>query len=221
MHFLNLRHINPEFPEEGIIREAAGIIRKGGVVVFPTSSLYGLAADAFNPDAIGKLFEIKGRSHQKAILVLISDFRDLDRLVKSVPPQARRLMQHFWPGGLTIVLEAKPELPSALTAGTGKIGVRLCRHPVAAALAKAAGGPITGTSANISGTGGCDRISRLDALIAEKTNLILDAGVVKGGTGSTVADMTSGFPKILRRGTVQAKDIFAALDDHSRNFVDK
>jgi len=204
-----------------MINEAAGIIRKGGVVVFPTSSLYGLAADAYNPDAIEKLFAIKGRSHEKAILVLISDLRDLDRLVKPVPPEAYRLMKYFWPGGLTLVLEAKPAIPSALTAGSGKIGVRLCRHPVAAALVKSVGGPITGTSANISGTGGCDRISGLDTGIAEKADLILDAGVLKGGTGSTVADMTSGFPQILREGTVAGKDIFAVFDDHSRNFVDK
>ncbi|MGE0084605.1 MAG: L-threonylcarbamoyladenylate synthase [Desulfococcaceae bacterium] len=218
---VNIRKINPDQPETGVIKEAADIIRKGGVVVFPTSSLYGLAADAYNPDAIEKLFAIKGRSHEKAILLLISDLRDLDRLVKSVPPEARRLMEHFWPGGLTLVLEAKPEIPSALTAGSGKIGVRLCRHPVAAALVKSVGGPITGTSANISGSEGCDRISRLESRIAEKADLILDAGVLKGGTGSTVLDMTCGFPKILREGTVPAKDIFAVLDDHSRNFVDK
>ena len=211
MHFLNLRKINPVLPETGVIQEAAGIIRKGGVVVFPTSSLYGLAADAFNPDAIEKLFEIKGRSHQKAILVLISEIGELSRLVKAIPPEAYRLMEHFWPGGLTLVLEAKPELPSALTAGTGKIGVRLCRHPVAAALAKAVGSPITGTSANLSGTGGCDRISLLDKRIAEKADLILDAGVLKGGTGSSIVDMTRGFPQILREGTVPGKDIFAVF----------
>lgn len=204
---VNIRQINPEFPEDGIIKEAAGIIRKGGIAVFPTSGLYGLAADAYNPDAIEKLFDIKGRSHDKAILLLISDLRDLDRLVKSVPPQAVRIMQHFWPGGLTLVLEAKPELPPALTAGSGKIGIRLCRHPVAAALVKAVEGPITGTSANISGTGGCDRISGLDTRIAEKADLILDAGVLKGGTGSTVADMTRCFPQILREGTVPGKNI--------------
>ena len=221
MHFLNLRQINPEFPEEGIIKEAAGLIQKGGIVVFPTSSLYGLAADAFNPDAIEKLFGIKGRSHHKAILVMISEITELESLVKSVPPEAYRLMQHFWPGGLTLVLEAKVELPLALTAGSGKIGVRLCKHPVAVALAKAAGSPITGTSANISGTGGCDRISRLDTRIAENADLILDAGVLKGGTGSTIADMTDGFPKILRDGTVPGRDILAVVQDSSFNFLDK
>ncbi|MEZ4526875.1 MAG: L-threonylcarbamoyladenylate synthase [Desulfobacterales bacterium] len=221
MHLLNIRQVNPDLPEPGVIEEAAGIIRKGGVVVFPTSSLYGLAADAFNPDAIEKLFDLKDRSHEKAILVLISEIRELSTLVKSVPPEARRLIEHFWPGGLTLVLEAKPDLPSALTAGSGKIGVRLCRHPVAAALAKAAGCPITGTSANLSGAGGCDRISRLDTRIAEKADLILDAGVLKGGIGSTVADMAGGFPKILREGTVLQKDIFVLLADLSRNCVDK
>jgi L-threonylcarbamoyladenylate synthase len=217
----NIRKTEADFPRPEVIAEAAGIIRKGGLTVFPTSALYGIGVNALDPEAVDKIFRIKGRSSGKAILVLIGNPEEVGLLALGVPQSASDLMAHFWPGGLTIVLEAGPELPQNLTAGSGKIGIRLCRHPVAAALIRAAGGPITGTSANLSGSPGCSRISGLDSSIARNADLIIDAGTLKGGTGSTVVDMTSGFPEILREGTVPAKDILKIADRYSRNFVDR
>ncbi|MBW1754251.1 MAG: Sua5/YciO/YrdC/YwlC family protein, partial [Deltaproteobacteria bacterium] len=103
-------------------------------------------------------------------------------------------------------------LPSKLTAGTGKIGVRLPQHPVAVALTNAVQAPITATSANLTGRGGCSRISDLDPLLADKLDLMLDAGQLEGGTGSTVIDVTLDVPKILREGAISSTDIFAVLD---------
>ena len=129
-----------------------------------------------------------------------------------ISPLAAELIKNFWPGSITIVFEAKDTLPINLTAGTGKIGIRLPKHAVASALVNEAGCPITGTSANISGHAGCSRVSDLDSLIADKLDFMFDAGQLEGGKGSTVVDVTTDLPRILREGAVPAKDIFAVLE---------
>ncbi|QTA90226.1 L-threonylcarbamoyladenylate synthase [Desulfonema magnum] len=204
--------INPAAPQTDQILKAADIIKKGGIILFPTTCLYGLGADAFDAQAVDKIFDIKQRSYQKPILVLIHDKKELAGLVKSVPPAASYIMDNFWPGRVTLVFEAKDTLPDSLTAGTGKIGVRLCGHPVASAVVSAVGGPVTGTSANLSGQAGCSQVADLDSQVAEKLDLILNAGLLKGGMGSTVVDVTPDVPQILREGIVSAKDIFAVSD---------
>ncbi len=207
-----IRKIHPFSPQPDIIIKAAEVIKKGGIVAFPTRCLYGVGADAFNVDAVERIFRIKQRSYQNPILVLISKKEDLDRIVQYVPPAASKIMDRFWPGKVTIVFEAKNSLPAVLTAGTGKIGVRLCGHPVASALISAVKSPITGTSANLAGNAGCSKISDMDSQLADRLDLVLDAGVLKGGAGSTVADVTTDIPMILREGAVPGKDIFAVLD---------
>jgi len=203
------KKINPENPEPDIIRDAADVIRKGGAVLFPTKCLYGLGADALNPDAVDRIFEIKQRPRGKPILVLIHRKKELELLVKGVPPAASRIMDKFWPGGVTIVFEAKNTLPENLTAGTGKIGVRMAGHPAAFALAQAVNGPVTGTSANLAGQPGCSQADELDMQVGERLDLILDAGLLRGGAGSTIIDVTYCFPKILRDGAVPAKNILS------------
>jgi L-threonylcarbamoyladenylate synthase len=118
-------------------------------------------------------------------------------------------MDAFWPGRLTLVFEARNSLPDQLTAQTGKIGIRLPGHPVAAAIARQVKGPVTGTSANISGQPGCCRAQDLDPAIAGQLGLILDAGTLIGGIGSTVVDVTSTPPQILREGAVTAKEVLS------------
>jgi len=175
--------------------------------VFPTTSLYGIGCDAFNIKALEKLFTIKNRPRKKPVLVLIHEKKMLNLLVQRIPDSANRIMDKFWPGGITIVFKAKNTLPSILTAGTGKIGVRLCRHPVTHALTKSVEGPITGTSANISGSPGCADISKLEPEISSSVDLILDSGRLKGGTGSTIIDITGHMPIILRQGIVKGSDV--------------
>ena len=207
-----VRIIDSDSPQLHLIREAADIIKKGGIVSFPTRCLYGLGADAFNAETVKRIFGIKQRPHNKPLLVLAKNQEDLDRLVQHVPPAASRIIDRFWPGRVTIVFKAKDTLPVNLTAGTGKIGVRLPEHSVTLALLGAVKGPITGTSANISNNPGCSRIPDLDSRIAEELDLILDAGPLKGGIGSTVVDVTTDFPRILREGEIPAKNIFAIFD---------
>jgi len=208
---LKIIQVDPFNPSHDQILEAYRIVQNGGVIMFPTQHLYGLGAAALNIKAVDRVFEIKQRPHNKPLLVLIYEQKNLTKLVEKIPSTAIRIMECFWPGALTIVFEAKKALPKNLTAGTGKIGVRMPRHPVALALARALKSPITATSANITGNSGCSRVSEVDPLIAGKLDLILDAGPLKGGIGSTVVDVTHDFPKILREGAIPAKDIFAVL----------
>ncbi len=200
--------ITPGRASVDAIDAAASIIADGGVVVFPTRGLYGLGGDAFNETAIDRIFNIKGRSTQKPVLVLIHEIGHLERLVKNITPLAQRVMSQFWPGRVTLVFYALDAVPPMLTAGTGKIGVRMTGHPVASALVRAVGGPITGTSANPAGMPGCMCLQDMDPAIIRAADLVLDAGWLKGGIGSTVVDVTGRLPVVLREGAVGAADFF-------------
>jgi L-threonylcarbamoyladenylate synthase len=208
---LKIIHVDPLNPRHDQILRASRIIRSGGVIIFPTQYLYGVGADALNTQAVDRVFEIKKRSHRKPILVLIEQQEYLSRLVRQVPSPAESIMNTFWPGAVTIVFEAVNTLPANLTAGTHKIGIRMPGHPVAAALTIAVGGPVTATSANITGDSGCAAVSDISPGIKNQVDLILDAGTLKGGLGSTVVDVTVDPPKIIREGAIREKDILAAL----------
>jgi L-threonylcarbamoyladenylate synthase len=207
----NIRKINPQEPEPELIKEAAGIIKKGGVVVFPTRCLYGLGADALNPDAVARIIKIKQRPRDNPILVLIDSKNQLEMMVEKIPPAADAIMEAFWPGRVTLVFDARNTLPDLLTAQTGKIGIRLPGHPVAAAMLRQVKGPVTGTSANLSGRPGCSRLSDMGTQIADPVDLVLDAGTLQGGVGSTVVDVTEEPPRILREGGVTTAQILGSL----------
>ena len=143
--------IDPSDPDKSDIRRAVGILNRQGVLVFPTTGLYGLGADAFSPEAVSRVFAIKQRPQGMPLLVMVPDLDEMDRVVRCVPDFARPLMR-LWPGGITLVFEAGEGVPSVLTGGTGKIGIRMPAHPVAKELVRHFGGPITATSANRSGS---------------------------------------------------------------------
>ncbi len=205
--------ISPHRPEPDRIQRAAGILADGGVVIFPTRGLYGLGCDIRNAAAVGRVFNIKKRPLDKPLLVLISHPRMLKDVVASVSPLAEKLMAAFWPGRVTLVMQGRKDLPTGLCSDTGKVGVRRVGHPVAVALVEAAGTPITGTSANISDAGGCDRIDAIDDGVIAAVDLILDAGILAGGPGSSVVDVTGRVPCVLREGVVAAADISKAVED--------
>ena len=200
--------IDPENPDATIIQEAAGVIKQGGVIAFPTRCLYGLGSDALNKEAVNRIFKIKQRPAEKPILLLIDHPKRLKNLVIGISEKAEALMERFWPGRLTLVFDAAGGVPEYLTAGSGKIGIRLAGHPVAAALAGAIQIPLTGTSANLSGQPGCHRIEDISPEVAEQLDLILDAGPLVGGDGSTVIDVTAQVPIVLREGIISEKEIF-------------
>jgi L-threonylcarbamoyladenylate synthase len=203
--------IDPQHPQADLIDTAVRILERGGVIAFPTGSLYGLGADALNSGAVERVFTIKERSSDKPLLILVPDRQLVFNLAAEVPAAATRLMDRFWPGQVTIVLKALPGLPSNLTAGTGRIGIRLPGHPVARALVAAFGRPVTGTSANLAGRGGCHRIDEIDPQLIQQLDLVIDAGQLKEGIGSTVVDVTGAEPIVIREGVVSQRAILAAV----------
>jgi L-threonylcarbamoyladenylate synthase len=194
-------------PAPEAIAEAAKVIRSGGVVILPTTGLYGLGTDALCPPSVEKLFRIKGRCTLKPILVLIASGDVLPQVAGPVDEKTRTMMARFWPGRVTFVVPERSGLPPGLTGGSGKIGVRQAAHPVAHALVRAVGRPLTGTSANLSGAGGCAAVSDIDPALIEAVDLVLDSGPLAGGAGSTVVDMTGPIPVVLREGAVPAATI--------------
>jgi len=185
------------------IELGAEVLLKGGAVVFPTESFYGLGVNALDEKALQRLFRIKGRREGHPVLILIPSVDVLERYVARVPPLARRLMERFWPGGLTLVLEARHGLSPLLTGGTGKIGIRLSSHPVPTRLAAEVGTAITGTSANPTGSPACRSAREVMETLGEEVDLILDGGRTPGGKGSTVLDVTVHPPRFIREGMVE------------------
>lgn len=199
--------VNPVLPDPDIIQQAGKVLTQGGVVIFPAKCLYGVSVNALNQDAIQKVFHLKQRSWDKPLLLLVKDQSMIHSIVTQIPENALCLMDSFWPGNLTLVLPADSSIPDALTAGTRKIGVRIPSHPVARALVEAVDFPITGTSANLSGQPGCTSVGQLDPWILKNADLILDAGDLKGGKGSTIAEVSEKSVQVLREGEISRHQI--------------
>jgi L-threonylcarbamoyladenylate synthase len=194
--------IDRQRPDESVIAEASSILRLGGVVAYPTETFYGLGADGQNEEAVNKIFLIKGRNFKNPISLIIGDVNDVRGLVEEIPEFALHLMQRFWPGALTIIFKASPDISPLLTAGTGKIGIRLSSHPVATALAKKLGHPVTATSANLSGNHECASADEVIQGIGDQIDAVIDGGRTRGGSGSTIIDVTTDPPVILREGVI-------------------
>lgn len=189
--------------EQGLKR-AVECLLSGGVVAFPTESFYGLAVDSQNETAIQRLFSVKRRRPDSPVLILIPSVDELNRLVKRIPSVAYRLIEEFWPGPLTLIFEADQRVSPLLTAGTGKIGIRLSSQPLATALTKGLGAPITGTSANISGRPACRSAQDVVDTFGQDVDLILDGGKTESELASTVLDITVHPPQILREGMIRS-----------------
>jgi len=194
--------VDPEQPDVRAIAAAAAVVEAGGLVAFPTESFYGLGADALDSDAVARVFEVKGRPEHKALLVLVDSIEMAVGLAARVSDGARALMARYWPGPLTLVLEAADRVPAGLTGGGSTIGVRMPGHAVARALVRSAGRPITAPSANPSEAPPALTAAAVRDYFEGRVELILDGGPTVGGAGSTVADCTVWPPRILRQGPV-------------------
>jgi len=197
-----IRAVDPEQPDVRAIAAAAAVLEAGGLVAFPTESFYGLGADALDSDAVARVFEVKGRPEHKALLVLVDSIDMAAGLAARVSDGARALMARYWPGPLTLVLEAAARVPVGLTGGGSTIGVRMPGHAVARALVRSAGRPITAPSANPSEAPPALTAAAVREYFEGRVELILDGGPTAGGAGSTVADCTVWPPRILRQGPV-------------------
>jgi L-threonylcarbamoyladenylate synthase len=184
------------------LETAARLLHAHGLVAFPTETFYGLGANALDEAAVARVFHAKGRPADKPLLVLVDSLKMVGRVARDVSPLGRRLMARYWPGALTLVLRAHADLPDALTAGTGTIGVRLSGHPVARALVSALGGPVTAPSANLHGAASPRTADEVIAGLGTRVDLVLDGGATPGGPASTLLDLTRTPPVVLRAGAV-------------------
>lgn len=182
-----VRVLTPGVEGEGIA-EAVRVIRSGGVIAYPTETFYGLGADPFNSAAVTRIFAIKGRRLSEPLPLIIEVPPALNALVAEVTPLAQRLIASFWPGPLTIVLDAAEALPRIVTGGTGTIGVRCPGEPIARSLCEKWSGPLTATSANRSGDPPPVGVEGILSTIGDRLDLILDGGPTSGGLPSTVVD---------------------------------
>ena len=209
--------VDPCAPSPHAIAMATSLLRRGGLVAFPTDTLYALATDATNPLALRRLFTAKGRGAANPIPLLVADVAMATRMVGDLPHLASRLAKHYWPGPLTLLLSAPAGTSRLVTGGTGQVGLRVPDSPLALALILRLGRAVTGTSANRSG--GADPLDADEVLrqLGNRVNLVLDGGPVPLGGPSTVLDVTVSPPVLIRKGIVSQEEIFRVLAGHSRS----
>ena len=192
------------------IAQALEFLKSGGVVVFPTDTLYGLGADAFSIAAVNRIFQIKQRPSGLALPVLVDSWDQALTVAREAPDWARKLAQRFWPGPLTLILSKSEALPVGVTGGGDTVAVRMPNHPVALELIRGLGGPITGTSANRSGGQDLQAIEEVEAQLGKDVDYIIKLGPAPIGVSSTVVDATSGALKLVRQGALDFQEILAA-----------
>jgi L-threonylcarbamoyladenylate synthase len=203
--------VDPVRPESGAISRAAAVLRAGGLVAFPTETVYGLGANALDASAVARIFAAKGRPAYNPLIVHVPDAGAAQVLVSAWPELAARAAAAFWPGPLTLVLPRRPAVPDAVTAGLPTVGVRVPAHPVAGALLRAAGVPVAAPSANLFTRVSPTTAQHVIAGLGDRADLILDGGATPYGIESTVLDLTGTRPRILRHGAIPADELAALL----------
>lgn len=209
---LGRRRIDPDTPDYQVIEEAIDCLLEGGVIAFPTETVYGLAADATNPAAVERLFDLKGRPRNKSITLMVDSPKLLGHIACNLTVEARRLMEAFWPGPLTIVFQ-KRGANFRHVSDKETIGVRLPDHSVPLSIMQALARPLACTSANLAGAPECFTADEVERAFAGKLNLILDGGRLKDNPPSTVIDVASEPYRILRKGAVTREQIAAVVGD--------
>lgn len=199
-------------PDPAVLRHAADLIRAGQLVAFPTETVYGVGANAFDADAVARIYQAKRRVATNPLIVHLASARDLPQVAAAIPPLAATLGDRFWPGPLTLVLPRGPRIPLNVTAGLDTVAVRVPAHPVALGLLNAAGLPVAAPSANLFMRPSATRAADVVADLREHVALILDAGPTPHGLESTVLDLV-GPPRILRPGALTLEALRAVLPD--------
>ncbi len=189
------------------LNRAVAVLNGGGVVAFPTETFYGLAVDPLNPLALNHLYALKQRDISKPILTLVDDRESLFSLVQDIPGIYEDLMQEFWPGPLTLIFQARLNLPVLLTAGTSTVGIRQSSHPFARQLLRAFGRPLTATSANLSGRAAAVDAYGVRAQFGTKIDMVFDGGRTPGILGSTIVGLEGERLRLIREGAVPFAEI--------------
>lgn len=199
--------------DENAISEAGRIIKEGGLVAFPTETVYGLGGDALNPDSSRKIYAAKGRPSDNPLIVHICRTEDLTEIVKNVPEKAGKVMDAFWPGPLTMIFEKADKVPYETTGGLDTVAVRFPVHPTALAFIEASGGFVAAPSANLSGRPSPTLAKYVCEDLDGRVDMIIDGGNIPIGLESTIVDMTSEIPMILRPGYVTAEMLEEVLGE--------
>lgn len=208
--------LNPTPVTEQSIRHAADLLRQGQLVAFPTETVYGLGADAANPEAVAKVFAAKGRPADHPLIVHIASAAQIGDWAEGVPEGALRLAAHFWPGPLTMILNKKPSVPLAVTGGQNTVGLRVPANPVALQLLQAFGGGIAAPSANRFGRISPTQAAHVAEELGDSVACILDGGPCSVGVESTIIDLSDGIPAILRPGRITRSQLKAVLQTDVR-----
>ncbi|MBI4737071.1 MAG: threonylcarbamoyl-AMP synthase [candidate division NC10 bacterium] len=203
--------VEPKSPQPDVLQQACEILRRGGLVAFPTDTLYALGANALDPAAIERVLTVKGRHHGKPLSVLVPSVEAAAALAATLPDGTQALMRAFWPGALTVVVRASAKIPSILTAATGTVGLRMPAGAVARALLAAFAGPVIGTSANKTGAADPADAKTVQKAIGGQIDLVLDGGRVALGVPSTVIDCTAEPARILREGAISRAALQAKI----------
>ncbi|MDQ3196294.1 MAG: L-threonylcarbamoyladenylate synthase, partial [Pseudomonadota bacterium] len=193
------------------IDRAVAVLKRGGLVAFPTETVYGLGADATNPAAVQKIFRVKGRPHDHPVIVHIADIAQLEQWADPVSPAARLLAERFWPGPLTLIMRRAAGVSDAITGAQDTVGLRIPAHPVARALLCAFGGAIAAPSANRFGRISPTTAEHVRAELGADVDLLLDGGACDIGIESTIVDVSGAQPAVLRPGRITARDLAEAL----------
>jgi len=203
--------IDPLNPPEDVMQTAAEEIRRGEVVAIPTDALYALVADPFNLNAVGKVFQAKGREIQRSLPLLIHDMFMAEDLAKELSSRFYLLSRHFWPGPLTMIVPSSEKVPLKVTGGTGRLALRQTRSPVARRLVEILEQPVIATSANISGQPTCRTGIEVFGTMDGRLKLILDGGGC-ANNGSTTVDVSDPYWRIIKEGAISEKQIAEVLD---------
>ena len=206
-----LQRVDAVHPDEAIIAQAADVLRRGGLVAFPTETVYGLGANALDAAAVDRIYAAKGRPAYNPIIVHVADAERATDVAREWPDAATALARAFWPGPLTLVVPKRPEIPPSVTAGLDTVGVRVPAHPVAQALLIAAQIPIAAPSANRSTEVSPTTGAHVAKSLGDAVDLILDAGPTVVGIESTVVDVTANPPVVLRPGSISLADLAAIV----------
>lgn len=203
--------VSSEAPERHVIDYAATFIERGRVVAIPTDTFYALCADPFNLYAVERVFQLKSRPETRALPILVNSIEQAVTLARDVPDAFLTLAQKFWPGALTLVVEATHRLPLKVTGNTGRVALRWANSRIVTALIEAVGGPITGTSANLSSYPSCTNVRQLVNQLGERLPLILDAGDTGGTLASTIVRIEGDSWSIAREGALPDSEIHKAF----------
>ena len=199
------------------IRRAGRIIKTGGLVAFPTETVYGLGCDAMNAEAAAKVFEVKQRPQFDPLIVHIADLKQLEMVIESLPAVGQRLIDAFWPGPLTLVLPKQPAIPDLITAGLSTVAVRMPNHPVAQSLIREAGTPIAAPSANLFGYVSPTTAQHVADGLGNKVDLILDGGPCLVGVESTIVSLAGPQPELLRPGSITIEQLSSIIGSIRRS----